>query len=198
MANSIFRSDYQSKAFHVFGLFCFMLLIQNGCAREFQVKWGLQNGTNAENYNKWAERNRFQIGDSLVFIYTPNDDSVLHVTAEAYKKCNVESPISKYTDGHTVFSLSHSGPYYFISGNQENCQKNEKLVVVVLTDRTTPPSPPPSGSIDIIPSPGTVEINPTQAPSGESNPPPNAASSVLISVTGSIGAFVASSILLAF
>ncbi|XWS11188.1 hypothetical protein CRYUN_Cryun38cG0062500 [Craigia yunnanensis] len=216
MANSIFRSGYQSKAFHVLGLFCFMLLmVQKGYAREFKVNWGLHNGTNAENYNQWAEQNRFQIGDTLLFIYVPNNDSVLQVTEEAYKNCSVEAPISKYSDGHTVFSLSQSGPYHFISGNQENCQNNEKLVVVVLADRsnrssstneTNPPSPSPSGSIDIVPSPapsaespptGTVEINPTPAPSEESNPP-NAAYSVFMSVTGSIGAFVASTFLLAF
>ena len=118
-----------------------------------------------------------------VFIYTPNDDSVLNVTEEDYKNCNVESPISKYTDGRTVFSFSQSGPYYFISGNQEHCKKNEKLVVVVLADRSTnetnPLSPPPPSSIE------------------ESNPS-NAASSVFISVTTSIGAFVASTVVLAF
>ncbi|XP_022717937.1 early nodulin-like protein 3 [Durio zibethinus] len=215
MANSIFRSDYQSKAFLLLSLFCFMLLIQEGYAREFPVIWGLQNGTNAENYNQWAERNRFQIGDSLVFIYTPNEDSVLRVTFEAYKHCSVESPLANYTDGHTVFPFNNSGPYYFISGNQENCPKNEKLEVVVLADRsnrssstnvTNPPSPPPSSSTEIVPSPApsaespptrTVEINPTPAPSEEYNPPKNAASSVFTSVTGSIGAFVASTLVLA-
>ncbi|WRX29076.1 Phytocyanin domain - like 10 [Theobroma cacao] len=136
MANSIFGSDYQSKAFHVLGLFCFMLLIQNGYAREFTVNWGLHNGSYAENYNQWAERNRFQIGDSIVFVYQPNNDSVLQVTAEAYQNCSTEAPISDYKDGHTVFSLSRSGPYYFVSGNRDNCEKNEKLVVVVLADRS--------------------------------------------------------------
>ncbi|XWS27886.1 hypothetical protein CRYUN_Cryun25bG0018500 [Craigia yunnanensis] len=185
MAKSIFRSDNQSNTFPVLGLFCFMLLmIQKGYAREFVVNWGLHNGTTAKNYDQWAEKNRFQIGDSIVFIYTPNDDSVLHVTAEDYKNCNVESPISKYTDGRTVYPFIQTGPYYFISGNQEHCQKNEKLVVVVLANHSsstneTSPLSPPSGSIE------------------ESNPP-NAASSVFMSVTASIGAFVASTVVLAF
>ncbi|GMJ15942.1 early nodulin-like protein 9 [Hibiscus trionum] len=215
MANSIFR--YESKAFIALGLFCFMqMMIQKGYAREFQVNWGLHN---AENYNQWAERNRFQIGDSLVFSYAPNDDSVLHVTEEAYKNCNLDSPIAKYTDGHTVFSLDHSGPYYFISGNKDNCGLNEKLVVVVMADRSNrssttnetiaPSPPPPSGSTE-PPSPapsgespptGSVEINPTQAPSEESNPTKNAATSlVLMSVAGSgMGAvFVASTLVLGF
>ncbi|KAL4326028.1 hypothetical protein GQ457_11G012930 [Hibiscus cannabinus] len=222
MANSIFTSDYQRKAFHALGLrLCFMLMMtKKGHARDFPVNWGLHNGTNAENYNHWAEKNRFQIGDSLVFIYTPNNDSVLHVTEEAYKNCSVESPLSSYTDGHTVFSLSNSGPYHFISGNKDNCEKKEKLVVVVLADRsnrsstanqTIPPSPAPSSSFDIMPplapsaeSPAasppteTAETNPTPAPSDESKPP-NAASPVFMSVASSMGAiFVASTLLLAF
>ncbi|MFQ6650506.1 hypothetical protein Gotur_022407 [Gossypium turneri] len=217
MANTILISDHQRKAFNVLGLgLSFMLLmIQKGYARDFSVNWGLHNGSNAESYNQWAEKNRFQIGDSLVFTYTPNDDSVLQVNKDAYKNCSVESPLASYTDGHTVFSLSHSGPYYFISGNKDNCEKNEKLVVVVLADRsnrsstaneTNPSSPPPSSSIDIMPSPapsgesppaGTVE-NPTPAPSDESKPP-NAASAVFMSVTASMGAvFAASTLLLGF
>ncbi|XP_022735681.1 early nodulin-like protein 1 [Durio zibethinus] len=177
MANSIFRSDYQSKAFHVLGLFCFMLLmIQEVYAREFTVNWGLHNGNNAETYNQWAEKNRFQIGDSLLFIYTPNKDSVLHVTMEDYNNCRVEEPISNYTDGHSVFTLSHSGPFYFISGKQENCQKNEKLVVVVLADRSNR-----SSSI--------AETNPNSS---------NTVSSVFIGVAASAAAFVASTFLLGF
>ncbi|GMI63709.1 early nodulin-like protein 9 [Hibiscus trionum] len=217
MANSIFR--HQSKGFLALGLFCFMqMMILKGYAREYQVNWGLHNGSNAENYNHWAEKNRFQIGDSLVFSYAPNDDSVLHVTEDAYKNCKLESPIAKYTDGHTVFSLDRSGPYYFISGNKDNCGKNEKLVVVVLADRsnrsstgneTLAPSPPPSGSTE-PPSPapsgesppvGTVEINPTPAPSEETKPSKNGATSlVLMGVTGStMGAMlVASTLVLGF
>ncbi|XP_039014100.1 early nodulin-like protein 3 [Hibiscus syriacus] len=206
MANSIFR--YQSEVFLGLGLFCFMqMMIKKGYAREFQVNWGLHNGSNAENYNQWAEKNRFQIGDSLVFSYAPNDDSVLNVTTEAYENCNTESPTAKYTDGHTVFSLDHSGPHYFISGNKDNCVKNEKLIVVVMADRINRSSPPPSGSTE-PPSPppssesppvGSAENNPTPAPGEDSNPTKNDATSLwLMSVTGStMGAmFVASTLAL--
>ena len=186
MANSILRTlDYESKGFVAVGLLCLMMMmmIQKGYAREFQVNWGLHNGSNAQTYNQWAEHNRFQIGDSLVFNYAPNEDSVLYVSEDAYKNCNVESPWSKYTDGHTVFSLDHSGPYHFISGTKGNCQKNEKLVVVVLADRTNrssnanvtnAPSPAPSGLVDVmVPSPAPV--NETNAPS----PPPTGSTNVM-------------------
>ncbi|XVF70549.1 hypothetical protein PTKIN_Ptkin11bG0170500 [Pterospermum kingtungense] len=171
MANSVFISYYQTKAFHALGLFCAMMLMtQKGYAREFQVNWGLHNGTYAENYNQWAEKNRFQIGDSIVFTYS-QDDSLLHVTADDYGNCSIDTPISKYTDGSTVFQLSRSGPFYFISGNRDHCQKNEKLEVVVLADRSNRSS-------------STIET------------PTNAASSVFTSFTGSVGVFVASTLLL--
>ncbi|KAE8732172.1 Early nodulin-like protein 3 [Hibiscus syriacus] len=177
-----------------------------GLSREFQVNWGLHHFSNAENYNQWAEKKRFQIGDSLVFSYSSNDDSVLNVTREAYENCNTESPTTKYTDGHTVFSLGHSGPYYFISGNKDNCVKNEKLVVVVMADQRNR-SPPPLGSTE-LPSPpassesppvGNAENKPTLALGEESNPTKNDATSLaLMSVTGStMGAlFVASTLVL--
>lgn len=68
------------------------------------------------------------------------------------------------------------------------------------------PSSPPSPSTDVVPAPapagensppeGTVDVNPTPAP--EPNKKPNAASSTFVNVASTIGAFAASSLLLAF
>ncbi|XP_023525486.1 early nodulin-like protein 3 [Cucurbita pepo subsp. pepo] len=154
--------------------------------------WGVSM---AQSYNQWAEANRFQIGDSLVFNYAADQDSVLQVTQDAYANCSIQAPIKQYSDGHTVFQFDKSGAYYFISGNKAHCLKDEKLVVVVLADRTNsttlppppsapspappndqtwPPSPSPSGSNETNPSPPppTVEISPSPAPSGQEAPPP--------------------------
>lgn len=217
MANTIFRSNYPNKALQVVGLFCVMLLVQKGGATDFTVGgnkgWSVPD-PNGEHYNQWAERNRFQVGDSLVFVYPGNQDSVLHVSQEQYGSCDTSHPMEVFSDGHTVFKLKQSGPFYFISGNKDNCLKSEKLVVIVLADRsnrsdanqTTTSSPPPSESTGAAPSPapageesppaGTVEINPTPAPV---SPPPgkkkNAASSVSISFMGSLGAVAVSSLL---
>ncbi|KAA0046497.1 early nodulin-like protein 3 [Cucumis melo var. makuwa] len=153
----------------------------------------------AQTYNQWAEANRFQIGDSLVFNYDAGQDSVLQVTQDDYTNCNIQSPIKQYSGGHSVFQFDKSGPHYFISGNKDNCLKNEKLVVIVLADRsnsisnqtTTPPisapSPSPSNSTEPTPSPapanaqkgasspppsGSTEINPSTPPAEELNPSP--------------------------
>ncbi|KNA12837.1 hypothetical protein SOVF_122300 [Spinacia oleracea] len=202
------------------GLVSLVLLIQRGEATTFTVGgskgWSVPSD-NGQVFNQWAEKMRFQIGDSILFVYQSASDSVLQVTKEDYSSCTTTSPIAKYTDGHTEFKFSNSGPYYFISGNKDNCNKNEKVTVVVMADRSSknsPPSPSPSAS---PPAPGTghdeqppvasppmaasppMDDGTTLAPSVESNPPnDNGAASFVISFVGSLGAFVASSLFLAF
>ncbi|KAF5177014.1 Early nodulin-like protein [Thalictrum thalictroides] len=105
-------------------------------ATEFRV--GGSDGwtvTTSFNYNQWAEKNRFQVGDSLLFDYDSGKDSVYQVNKEDYDKCHTEKPIETYKDGHTSIKLDETGTLYFISGNCGNCRKNEKMVVQVMACR---------------------------------------------------------------
>ncbi|KAK9689125.1 hypothetical protein RND81_09G036800 [Saponaria officinalis] len=193
----------------IIGFLGIMFLMQGSEATTFTVGgskgWSVPNDNNV--YNQWAEKMRFQIGDSLLFVYQASSDSVLQVSKEDYTNCNTNSPISKFNDGHTLFNFNQSGPYYFISGSKDNCNKNEKLVVVVLADRTTktpssPPSPAPSPTTTVAsaspPSP-TTTAQASPAPSAEANPPPrNGATSFVMGFGSLLGAFASSSILLAF
>lgn len=145
-----------------------------------------------------------------VFNYQSGQDSVLYVKSEDYASCNTNSPYAKYSDGHTVIKLNQSGPHFFISGNKDNCNKNEKLTVIVLADRNkntnqtttaSPPSPQTSSSPSAAPtgqdqgqSP-TSDTNQTPSPVSEP-PPPNAAASAFVSLAGSVGAFMASVLVL--
>ncbi|KAK4796997.1 hypothetical protein SAY86_029323 [Trapa natans] len=198
------------------GLLCLMIFASQRAAEAFQFTVGGQSGwtvpsdSSSNPFNQWAERMRFLVGDSLVFVYQANQDSLLYVSKEAYDSCNTESYISKFVDGHTVFKLNQSGPFHFISGVKDKCLKNEKMVVVVLADRSnktsspaTPPPPPPSeeGSPS-PPASGSVEINPSPAPTSEtSHPPPPHSSgprSALIGFTGVVAtAFAATFALMA-
>ncbi|KAI8005771.1 Early nodulin-like protein 1 [Camellia lanceoleosa] len=101
-----------------------------------------------EKYTHWAGRNRFQVNDSLVFKYKQGSDSVLVVDKDDYNKCNKAKPIRSLEDGDSVFKFDNSGPFFFISGNGDNCEKGQKLIVVVLAIRNTThkPSPSPSSS----------------------------------------------------
>ncbi|OAY53591.1 early nodulin-like protein 3 [Manihot esculenta] len=100
----------------------------------------------SDSLNKWAESSRFRIGDTLVWKYDSEKDSVLQVTREAYLSCNISNPIEEYKDGNTKVKLDRSGPFYFISGAEGHCVKGQKMIVVVLSPRHryTDISPAPS------------------------------------------------------
>uniref|UniRef100_A0A7N0SW62 Phytocyanin domain-containing protein n=1 Tax=Kalanchoe fedtschenkoi TaxID=63787 RepID=A0A7N0SW62_KALFE len=134
-----------------------------------------------EGYGHWAERNRFQVNDTLYFKYDKNTDSVLFVDEEDYKNCNPNKPLLKLEGGDSVFKFDRSGPFFFITANATNCQRGQKLIVVVLAVRSPPPpphvqppaatpppspaptSPPPSAPTpaeDSVPAPSASEVSP--------------------------------------
>ncbi|KAK3021270.1 hypothetical protein RJ639_047261 [Escallonia herrerae] len=210
MADIISRTNNLDRVLLV--IFSLLLLVPKGNAYEFVVGgskgWSVPTDSNATSYNMWAESKRFSIGDTISFVYPADKDSVLLVTPEDYANCSTESPIEKFTDGHTQFKFNHSGPHYFISGVKEHCEKNEKLEVVVLADRSnhgnstetyanSPPSPAPASEESPPPPSGMVEINPTPAPTAET-PPPSGGASITMSLVSIAGAFAGSSLLLAF
>uniref|UniRef100_A0A0E0G1N3 Phytocyanin domain-containing protein n=1 Tax=Oryza nivara TaxID=4536 RepID=A0A0E0G1N3_ORYNI len=115
------------------GLACFALVVAMAGATQFKVGGG--NGwsvpaANAESYNDWAEKMRFQIGDTLVFVYPKDKDSVLVVEPADYNACNTSSFDKKFADGNTVFTLDRAGAFFFISGVDANCRAGEKLIVM--------------------------------------------------------------------
>ncbi|KAF7030465.1 hypothetical protein CFC21_042003 [Triticum aestivum] len=107
----------------------------------------------AESYNHWAERNRFQINDTIVFARGEGEgaDSVLLVTEPDFDACNTRSPVRRLEDagGRPEFRFDRSGAFFFISGDEDRCQKGKKLYVVVMAPRSqewelapAPGSPP--------------------------------------------------------
>lgn len=126
-----------------------------------------------------------------VFIYPANNDSVLLVDSNSYNSCDTSSPTDRFSDGNTVFTLTRSGPFYFISGNQDNCKKDEKLHIVVLGNHnSSAPSPSPSPPAE-APSASSPPPPPSSdgdiAPASSTPPPPNAASLPVISLMGMLG-----------
>ncbi|XLR42929.1 hypothetical protein S83_027589 [Arachis hypogaea] len=76
-------------------------------ARDFKVGdhlgWHEPGPNNISYYIQWAQRNRFQIGDSLVFEY--QNDSVLVVEKWKYFHCDTNNPITFYDDGNSTVIL---------------------------------------------------------------------------------------------
>ncbi|XP_075477719.1 early nodulin-like protein 9 [Primulina tabacum] len=132
-------------------------------------------------YSQWAGRSRFSVNDTLLFRYQKGSDSVLVVNKDDYDNCNTGNPIQKLDDGNSVFKLDRSGPFYFITGTKENCDKGQKLVTVVLAVRSPPTPPSPNGLSSppvISPSspPSETSPSPTAPANQVSGPPPSASS----------------------
>jgi hypothetical protein len=70
MATFILRSN---KLVHAFGLICVMLMFHKCAAYDFivggQKGWSVPGDSNSNPFNQWAEKSRFQIGDSLGKFY---------------------------------------------------------------------------------------------------------------------------------
>ncbi|KAE9457699.1 hypothetical protein C3L33_10429, partial [Rhododendron williamsianum] len=103
----------------------------------------------SEGYSHWAQRNRFEVNDTLIFKYNKGSDSVLIVEKNDYYNCNKAKPIQSLSGGDSVYKIDRSGPIFFISGEAENCNKGQKLEIIVLAARNNTnthkaPSPTPS------------------------------------------------------
>ncbi|RZC53403.1 hypothetical protein C5167_012272 [Papaver somniferum] len=114
----------------------------------------------SDSLNKWAGSTRFNIGDSLVWKFDAQKDSVLRVGREDYVNCNVTKPIAEYKNGSAKIEFDQSGPFYFVSGIKGNCERGQKLVVVVMSKfhNGIAPAPSPMGSA-LAPSSGSHSLN---------------------------------------
>lgn len=73
---------------------------------------------------------------NTVFMCNSEKNSVLQVSKHDYENCHTSSPINSFDGSKVVVTLDHSGPYFFISGDEGNCQKKQAMHVVVLADRS--------------------------------------------------------------
>nr|AFK45031.1 unknown [Lotus japonicus] len=122
-----------------FSVFLLILLLQiQTKVLCFQYKvgdlacWGLPTSANSQLYGKWSKYHNLTLGDSLLFLYPPSQDSVIQVTEESFKNCNIKNPILFMSNGNSLFNITTSkGDFYFTSGVAGHCQKNQKLHVSV-------------------------------------------------------------------
>ncbi|KAL2328195.1 hypothetical protein Fmac_021622 [Flemingia macrophylla] len=124
----------------IISMIILLLLSSQALAREYVV--GGKDGwvvKPSEDYAHWAQRNRFQVNDTLHFKYNKGIDSVVVVKKEDFDSCNANNPIQKMDDGDSVFQFPNSGLFYFITGNPNNCKNGQKLIVLVMAVRNPPP-----------------------------------------------------------
>jgi hypothetical protein len=133
-----------------------------------------------------------------VFTHEKGVHSVLLVTEHDFDTCNTRNPVQQLkaavgSSGSSVLRLDRSGPFFFISSDEDRCQKGQKLYIIVMAVRrpTTTPAPAPESAFPPAPSPVWAS-----APENAHAPPPTAGASRLVdgaiigSVVGIIGALV--------
>ncbi|MED6216079.1 hypothetical protein PIB30_004105 [Stylosanthes scabra] len=73
-------------------------------------------------------------------------------------------------DGDSTFQFNNSGPFFFISGNTQNCKNGQRLHIIVMAVRHHNPLPP---STPVVPSSEAPSLPPQQNdPSNFSSPVP--------------------------
>ncbi|XAR70125.1 hypothetical protein NMG60_11026888 [Bertholletia excelsa] len=130
--------------------FQLLLLIQQSrvfCYR-YQVGdlncWGIPSSSNPQVYANWAKIHTFVLGDSLLFLYPPSQDSVIQVTKQSYDSCNLKDPILYMNNGNSLFNVTKPGEFYFTSGREGSCDKFQKLHISVSGNGSSFAYPPDS------------------------------------------------------
>ncbi|KAL6325063.1 hypothetical protein AAG906_022271 [Vitis piasezkii] len=124
-------------------------LLTNKALATQHVVGGSQGWDESSDYSKWASGQTFEVGDQLVFKYTPGLHSVVELPNEsAYKNCDVGSALNSMNSGNNVVKLSKAGTRYFACGTIGHCDQGMKLkVTTVSADASSSPgSTPPSSS----------------------------------------------------
>ncbi|KAK1554717.1 hypothetical protein Q3G72_016339 [Acer saccharum] len=87
---------------------------------------------NVVDYKKWALSKSFRPGDTLLFEYKPQTHNVMQVNRRDFVSCNPTDPISTYSTGKDLISLTSPGHYYFVGPN--HCEDGLKFAIRVSKD----------------------------------------------------------------
>ncbi|CAN4076714.1 unnamed protein product [Withania somnifera] len=125
------------KHYPLYILFQFFLLIESQLVLCVQYKvgdlnaWNIPSSANRDVYIKWSKNHLFKLGDSLLFLYPPSEDSVIQVTKQNYNSCNLKIPILYMNNGNSLFNITRPGEFYFTSGVEGHCEKLQKLHISI-------------------------------------------------------------------
>ncbi|KAJ7546308.1 hypothetical protein O6H91_08G034900 [Diphasiastrum complanatum] len=129
--------------------FCvhFLALLKLAAGKEYVVgdRQGWILPVANTNYSSWALKHKYYVGDKLAFNYKAEPNSVVQVNREHFDACNATDYIASYGNGRTVVELNTTGPYWFISGVNNNCNQGQKFGITVF-EKTIPPASGPAPS----------------------------------------------------
>ncbi|XP_044477332.1 mavicyanin-like [Mangifera indica] len=155
--------------------FQFLMLLQTKVScLQYKVgdldAWGIPTSANPSVYTNWSKNNNPRIGDSLLFLYPPSQDSVIQVSESSYNSCNITDPILYMNNGNSLFNITANGDFFFTSGEPGHCEKKQKLHVAVGNVSAFSPSSDPGAFPANAPSYPTVFGPIPQPPPTSSSP----------------------------
>ncbi|GAV68710.1 Cu_bind_like domain-containing protein [Cephalotus follicularis] len=130
-------ANLRSPRYQFLYAFQFVMLLLQTQVLCYQYKvgdldaWGIPTAAYPQVYTMWSKYHNLKIGDSLLFLYPPSQDSVIQVTEQAYNLCNITDPILYMNNGNSLFNITTDGEFYFTSGQPGHCEKNQKLYIYV-------------------------------------------------------------------
>ncbi|KAF5734964.1 Stellacyanin putative isoform 1 [Tripterygium wilfordii] len=129
-------SNLKTPSYKILCAFWFLFLMQSQVfCYQYKVgdldSWGIPTSADPQLYTKWSKFHTLRLGDSLLFLYPPSQDSVIQVTEEYFKTCNLKDPILYMDNGNSLFNITSSGEFYFTSGKPGHCEKKQKLHISV-------------------------------------------------------------------
>jgi hypothetical protein len=93
----------------------------------------------------WAANKTFVAGDTVVFVYTKGEHSVLTVTAAAFSACTLTSPALTSTSGNDSLVLA-PGSNYYVCGVPGHCSLGQKIAINATAAPPGTTAPAPSGA----------------------------------------------------
>lgn len=88
-----------------------------------------------QDFQGWASRRIFRVGDNLWFAYASSQQSVLELKSkEDFEKCDLRNPLRLYDGGLDAVALVKVGRRYFSSGREEDCRNGMKLWINVISN----------------------------------------------------------------
>ncbi|XP_050373718.1 blue copper protein 1a-like [Argentina anserina] len=83
-------------------------------------------------YQAWAKDKVFQVGDTLVFKYTPPAHNVYKVDGTGFKDCTKPAKNEALTSGNDRVDLASAGKKWYICGVSDHCDQGMKLNITVM------------------------------------------------------------------
>ncbi|CAJ1947626.1 unnamed protein product [Sphenostylis stenocarpa] len=116
------------------------------------VVGGSQGWDQSTDFKSWSSGQTFKVGDKLVFKYSSLHSVVELGNANAYKNCDISSPIQSLGTGNDVVKLDKPGTRYFTCGTLGHCSQGMKLKITIIKGNAPSPTLSPSSS----PSPSSI------------------------------------------